>query len=155
MLESVITAEEGNRLLRLARRAILSAMEGEPRPQLPPEQLTDGLMKPLGAFVTLYHKGELRGCIGRMQYDTPLHLNVVEAPISTALNDPRFPSVTPQEVPGLKISLSILDEPQPVPHYDQFDPDQHGIVMGIGFSHGKFLPPRAHREEWGAGVARR
>lgn len=148
MLESAITADEGKRLLKLARRAIDGAVRGEPPFQLPSEELTEGLLKPLGAFVTLYHDGELRGCIGRMQYDTPLHLNVVEAAISTALNDPRFPSVTSKEVPGLKISLSILDEPQPIPHYDQFDPDHHGIIMEIGYSHGTFLPKVAREYGW-------
>lgn len=148
MLESAITADEGKRLLQLARRAIESAVEGGDRPELRREEVTSGMKKPLGAFVTLYQSGELRGCIGRMQYDTPLHENVVEAAISSALNDPRFPPVTSRELPGLKISLSVLDEPQPIEHYDQFDPDHHGIVMELDFLHGTFLPKVAREYGW-------
>jgi AmmeMemoRadiSam system protein A len=147
-LESALTADEGRRLLRWARKAIAAAVEGGPPPEISSDELTDGMSQPLGAFVTLYRAGELRGCIGRMQYDTPLYRNVLEAAASSALQDPRFQPVTVEEVPELRISLSILDEPRPIPSADQFDPNQHGIVMELGYAHGVFLPKVAREYGW-------
>lgn len=148
MLESALTAEEERRLLQLARQSIVAAVEGQEPPGLPPEELTEGLVQPLGAFVTLYEREELRGCIGRMQYDRPLHLNVVDAAVASALNDPRFSPVTAQEVPQLRIEVSVLNEPQPIESVEQFDTDQHGIVMDVGFTHGVFLPKVAREYGW-------
>ncbi len=148
MLASALTAEEGKRLLQLARAAVVAAVNGDPVPRLPPEQWTEGLRQPLGAFVTLYYKGELRGCIGRMQYDHPLCECVVEAAQSSALYDPRFTPVTPSELADIRVSLSVLDVPRRIESLDEFDVDQHGIVMENGPAHGVFLPKVAREYGW-------
>ena len=81
MLENAINLEEGKRLLALARASIQSAVLGSPRPAVGETELTPGLVVPLGAFVTLYKRGDLRGCIGRMEYDRPLYRNVMAHPL--------------------------------------------------------------------------
>src|SRR6201995_5968380 len=40
----------------------------------------ESLLQPRGAFVTLHVAGELRGCIGRVDADTPLYLAVEQLP---------------------------------------------------------------------------
>ena len=124
------------------------AIEGRPPPEGNMVELTDALRRTLGAFVTLYRHGELRGCIGRMQYDTPLWRNVIESACSSALNDPRFLPVTAEEIAGLHIEISVLDEPEPIERLEQFDVSQHGIVMELGFDHGVFLPKVAREYGW-------
>jgi AmmeMemoRadiSam system protein A len=147
-IESALTPEEGKRLLGFAREAIVAAVENRPRPTLREEELPEGLRKLLGAFVTLYLRGELRGCIGRMSYDIPVVRNVAESAVSSALNDPRFDPVTREEVPHLRIEVSVLDPPLPIANIEQFDVDQHGIVMEHGFHHGVFLPKVAREYGW-------
>jgi AmmeMemoRadiSam system protein A len=147
-LETAITSEEGQRLLQLARDAVVAAVEGRPQTEVDETELTPGLRHLLGAFVTLYLHGELRGCIGRMTYDTPVYRNVIESAISSALNDPRFDPVTVDELPGLRIEVSVLDQPEPIPSIEEFNVNEHGIVMEHGFHHAVFLPKVAREYGW-------
>ncbi len=50
------------------------------------------LKQPLGAFVTLKINGVLRGCIGRFISSDPLYEVVKASALSSAFEDPRFPS---------------------------------------------------------------
>lgn len=65
-----------------------------------------------GAFVTLEEQGALRGCIGRIAGDRPLGEVVRTVAVSAARDDPRFPAVTPGELPRLRIEISVLQPPQ-------------------------------------------
>jgi len=146
--ELSISPDDGQRLLRLARETIVAAVAGAAPAEPRPEDLTDGLQKPLGAFVTLYTLDELRGCIGRMAYDRPLFRNVIDSAQSSALHDPRFEPLREEEIPGLRIEVSVLNEPRPILTLDEFDVNQHGIVMEHGFLHGVFLPKVAREYGW-------
>lgn len=149
MFAPPITADEQDFLLDLARDSIAAAVTGNDAPPVPPEALTSNLRKPLGAFVTLYQDtGELRGCIGRMSFDTPLYENVRDAAVSSALNDPRFPSVEPGELPRLRIEISVLQEPVAIDGPEEFDENEQGIVMELGVLHGVFLPKVAREYGW-------
>lgn len=148
MFAPPINPDEEKRLLSLARESIEAAVTQGVSPSLARESLSEGLLKRLGAFVTLYQHGELRGCIGRMEYDRPLYLNVFEAAVAAALHDPRFPPVQANELPSLDVEISVLDEPAPIAGPDEFDPNAHGIVLEIGFRHGVFLPKVAREYGW-------
>jgi AmmeMemoRadiSam system protein A len=99
-------------LLALARRAIAAALAGDPAPALPD---IPGARLHRGAFVTLEEKrdGALRGCIGRIAGDRPLGDVVRNIAVSAAIDDPRFPAVAPEELPELRIEISVLGEPSP------------------------------------------
>src|ERR1051325_3094950 len=142
------TAEDGRRLLQFARESIQTAVEGRRLPEVGPEQLSKALLQPLGAFVTLYRGDELRGCIGRLQYDTPLYRNVIESAVSSALNDPRFSCVSREEMTELRIEIAVLDQPRTIERLEEFDETQHGIVMKLGLAHGVFLPKVAREHQW-------
>ena len=111
-------------MLALARSAIAAALGGEPGPAVPD---VPGARLHRGAFVTLEEKGDgaLRGCIGRIAGDRPLGDVVRTVAVSAAVDDPRFPPVTPEELPELRIEISVLGEPCP------FEPtDPGGLVIG-------------------------
>jgi AmmeMemoRadiSam system protein A len=64
-----------------------------------------------GAFVTLEESGDLRGCIGHVMGDRPLGEVIRQMAVSAARSDPRFPPVTADELPSLRIEISVLHEP--------------------------------------------
>lgn len=149
MFAATITAVEERFLLQLARDSITAAVTGNEAPPIAADALTAHLRQPLGAFVTLYQSnGDLRGCIGRMSFDTPLYENVREAAVSSALNDPRFPSVEEDELRSLRIEISVLQEPVAIDGPEEFDENEHGIVMELGVLHGVFLPKVAREYGW-------
>jgi AmmeMemoRadiSam system protein A len=74
--------------------------------QLPP------IIQELGSsFVTLYHCGQLRGCIGSTEGRYPLALDVARN-AAAAARDPRFPPVLPQDLPEIRLEVTVLRPPQ-------------------------------------------
>jgi AmmeMemoRadiSam system protein A len=94
----------------LARRAIEAALAGRPAPEIP---AVPGAALYRGAFVTLEEEGGvLRGCIGRVAGDRRLGEVIRSVAVSAAREDPRFPAVSPGELPRLRIEISVLSAPQ-------------------------------------------
>ena len=99
-----------------------------------------------GVFVTLKIDGKLRGCIGHLTSWEPLHLEVLDCAIGSAINDPRFQPVEPNEVNKLKISISILDSPclihcdNPKDYPKLLRPGVDGVIMVRKGHRSTFLP---------------
>ncbi|HNR31559.1 MAG TPA: AmmeMemoRadiSam system protein A, partial [Candidatus Hydrogenedentes bacterium] len=70
--------------------------------------LTPRLRERHGAFVTLRRSHDLRGCIGYTQGIEPLAATVRDNTVNAAARDPRFPPVTPEELPEIVIEVSAL-----------------------------------------------
>lgn len=64
-------------------------------------------------FVTLERNGALRGCIGTLTALRPLGLDVVRNARSAA-RDPRMPAVRPEELAGLRVTVTVLAPPRPM-----------------------------------------
>jgi hypothetical protein len=141
-----LTKTEEATLLCWARAALTGPA---PRPGV--GELTAGLCAPAAAFVTLEQAGQLRGCIGYLQHDRPLWENVVRAARAAAQEDPRFPPVTAAEVPGLRVTISVLEPPVELADVTRFDPRRHGIIVERGRQRGLLLPQVARARGWDAG----
>src|SRR5688572_333606 len=92
------------RLLQIARDAITAHVAGVP---LAPPDETGELARPLGAFVSLHRKGDLRGCIGHVEADEPIARVVARCAVAAGSSDPRFPAIAAPELPDVDIELSI------------------------------------------------
>src|SRR5512134_812020 len=94
------------RLLEIAREAIFQRLQ---RGSVPPFAVSEPeLQTAAGAFVSLHMGGDLRGCIGTLHAERPLHQAVAEMAIEAATNDPRFPALTPKELGMTDIEVSVL-----------------------------------------------
>jgi AmmeMemoRadiSam system protein A len=133
-----------DRLLRLARDAIVAHVSGLPAP-LPP--LEGILARRGGAFVTLHSGGSLRGCIGHVEDDDPLGRVIPRCAVSAATQDPRFPVIEAAELSLVEIELSLLGPLEPVGGPSEIDIGRHGLVVERGWSRGLLLPQVA--TEWG------
>ncbi|MBN1129484.1 MAG: AmmeMemoRadiSam system protein A, partial [Chitinispirillaceae bacterium] len=76
----------------------------------------------------------------------PLYLAVIENAKNAALSDPRFPRVTPPELPSIKIELSVLTKPFPLEYKNADDllhkliPDVDGVILQKGHHQSTYLP---------------
>jgi AmmeMemoRadiSam system protein A len=140
-----LTSAERHELLWLARQSIHAALHGATAPEC--RVLTPALDSPGAAFVTLHYQGHLRGCIGTLAAERPLHRTVAQMALSAAFDDPRFPSLTKGELPGVVIEISRLSPPVPtVP--DEICPGRHGVCLTQGEHRGVFLPQVALEYHW-------
>jgi AmmeMemoRadiSam system protein A len=150
MTEPPIDRHEQTKLLAWVRATIEAAVRDQPQMEIRDEELSDRLRAPHGVFVTLKKAGELRGCIGRMDFERPLWSNALKAAVASALEDPRFPPVTPSELGDISIEISILNPPEDLPQPEMFDVTRHGIIIEKGWRHGLFLPKVAVEQGWDA-----
>ena len=107
-----------------------------------------GLLQERGAFVTLKKHGQLRGCIGRLIAEGPLYLTVQRVAMEAAVNDARFPPVTPDELPEIEIEISVLSPLEPVEDISQIEVGKHGLLIVKGGHQGVLLPQVATEQGW-------
>jgi len=77
----------------------------------------------------------------------PLYLAVADLAHSAALRDPRFAPVAADELPELKIEISLLSPPFPI-QPEELKPGEHGLAVSLGFRQGVLLPGVAAKRYW-------
>lgn len=149
--------DERQALLTLAREAITHAVHGQEPLQIDLNAVSKALRRDGASFVTLTQQGELRGCIGSLEAQRPLALDVRDNAVAAAFKDPRFPPVCSEELDGLTIEISVLSAPKPLPYDGPDDliaklrPGVDGVVIERGWNRATFLPqvweklPDAHQ----------
>jgi AmmeMemoRadiSam system protein B/AmmeMemoRadiSam system protein A len=124
-----------------------------------PAPRTTGLNRPTAAFVTIYHRSLLKGCIGRMNEATPLYAGVPQLTLSAALEDSRFEPVHRGDT-SLSLEISVLTPVKRVTSPEALIPVQHGGYLENGERRGLLLPKVAeehhmNREQFLAALARK
>lgn len=141
-----LTPAEQALLLHLAREALEWGVRGRNLPPLDPSTLTPRLLEPGASFVTLTVQGNLRGCIGALEAYQPLVDDVREHAVAAALEDPRFPLVTPNELGAILIEVSRLTAPVPLEYGTPEDllarlrPHVDGVILRDRWQRATFLP---------------
>lgn len=132
-------------LLRLARQALEESVRYHrlSKVEAPPGVLGDKG----GAFVTLMKAGRLRGCIGYVEALRPLYQTVRECARAAALEDPRFPPVTPDELDSLRLEISVLS-PLTEIRPEEIEVGRHGLLISQGCQRGLLLPQVAVEWKW-------
>jgi uncharacterized protein len=143
----VISATDRAVLLKLARDAIVARTTGEHAPPVPETEI---LSHKAAVFVTLHHGDRLRGCIGHLGVDQPFADVIPHCAAAASSEDPRFPAVTADEIPGLSIEVSVLTPLEPINGPDDIEVGRHGLVVESGRYRGLLLPQVATEWQWNA-----
>jgi len=144
MASLTLTSDEQREFLALARQSILAHLTRGPRPRLE----GPAAAAHLGAFVSLHVHGDLRGCIGYPPADRPLGEVIARCAVSAASEDPRFPSLTLEELALAHIEISVLGPIEPVRDIGEIVVGRHGLIVSQGFSKGLLLPQVATERGW-------
>lgn len=134
-------------LLRFARETISRIFLTETTPL--PRSVSEAVKQKRGAFVTLRKKGELRGCVGRMNPDEPLIKTVGAMAVGAAFNDGRFNPLAPDELKDIEIEISVLTPMKEVARASDIMVGRDGVVLGKDGHHAVFLPQVATEQGWG------
>ena len=127
-------------LVKLAKKTVETYVK-EGKIADPPEKLAPEMKEQAGVFVSIHKLGELRGCIGTFEpHENNVAREVITNAISSAVRDPRFPPVTPDELPDLDYSVDVLTRPEPVDSKGRLDPKKYGVFVERGFRRGLLLP---------------
>jgi AmmeMemoRadiSam system protein A len=135
--EAYLDASQRKDLLGIARRALGGYLGAG---KIPSEEGARGrLAAPGAAFVTLTKNGRLRGCIGYTEAVAPLSKVVQECAVAAATEDPRFPPVSSNELPSLRIEISVLTPLAPILP-EEVEVGRHGLMVSQGRMRGLLLP---------------
>jgi len=139
----MIEPDDQIRLLSLARRALEARVRRGDRPAIDVLSYIAS-----GAFVTILHASELRGCLGRLNVNLPLSHLVVELAQSVADSDPRFDPVRPDELQDITFEISVLSPQREVESADAIEVGRHGLIVEQGRNRGLLLPQVAIEHGW-------
>lgn len=151
--------EDGKILIKFARDNIIHYLSKNKRLPLPVD-IKKKFNEKYGAFVTLNRYGvkgnPLRGCIGYIEPIYPLYDVIHRVSISAATEDPRFSSVTLNEINNIIIELSILTPPkllevnEPKEYLNKIVIGRDGLIVEKGMRRGLLLPqvPVDHDRNW-------
>ena len=138
----LLSKEEGEKAVKLARKAIESYLE---RREIIKERLGGVFEEKRGVFTTLTKHGELRGCIGFPYPVKRLDEAIIESAIAAATEDPRFPPVKLEEMDEIIVEVTVLTPPKKVEVKPQERPKaieigRHGLIVKYKYFSGLLLP---------------
>lgn len=140
-----LTEDDRRELLDIARRAATGWLrEGKVPGERP---VSEALRAPCAAFVTLKHRGRLRGCIGYTEPNAPLYRIVQECAVAAATEDPRFSPVTAREAEEVRFEISVLS-PFVSVSAEEVTVGMHGLMIRKGGHRGLLLPQVATEHGW-------
>ena len=140
----MIPKTERQRLLTLARQALVSRVRGGHPPQ-PPSDLEAASS---GLFVTIHCRGELRGCLGTLDDREPLGRSVVRLAGDVSHQDYRFQPVRAEELDDVSIDLSVLTPTEVVTDPSTIEVGRDGLIVQQGRHKGLLLPQVATEQGW-------
>ena len=109
----------------------------------------EALKERAGVFVSIYKKGNLRGCIGQLiPSEKPLWEVVRDMTIAASCEDSRFDPVDKKELKDITFEISVLTQPEKVVHWTDIKLGEHGVIAQSGAKAGVFLPQVAEKTGW-------
>lgn len=141
--------DDGIFLVNLARETVDEIVKTRQKMKAP-EDTPEHLRDKSGVFVTLNSilndRVNLRGCIGRPYPSLPLVEATIDSAVDSAINDPRFPAVTPKELDSILVDLSVLTPPKKIEYSDPEEllnlvkVGRDGLIAIRGMFRGLLLP---------------
>jgi AmmeMemoRadiSam system protein B/AmmeMemoRadiSam system protein A len=155
MPQPSLTDEQRQQILAAAGTLIRAAVMAQ-TPSLADATLAGAASTPVaGAFVSLKRQGHLRSCCGGLlEQVVPLGKALQDAAWRTALDDVRFPPVSPSEFEHLEMEVWVLFNPRQVQERGEDRVQavtvggKHGLLVSRGQARGLLLPGVAVEHDW-------
>ena len=139
-----ISDDDGVKLVRTARKAITEFLKNNSTTD--DSEFNSRFDFDSGVFVTLNKKNSLRGCIGYPLSSQKLSKGLVNAAISAATQDPRFPPVNADELEDIVVEVTVLSPPEeikvqdPTEYLDMIKVGRDGLIVENQYASGLLLP---------------
>jgi hypothetical protein len=147
-----ISDEDGKVLVKMARSVVTEYITNSNK--VFDQAFEEKFSFDAGVFVTINDKSGLRGCIGFPLAVKKLSNALTNAAIAAATDDPRFPSITQNELNDLVFEVTVLSEteeissnsPNEIIHAIKIGRD--GLIVEKDFQSGLLLPQVPVEQNW-------
>ena len=143
--DTQLSDSDGVVLVKTARKAVTQFLSNGNRMKLESD-LKEKFSFNSGVFVTLNNPDGLRGCIGFPMPEKKLSHGIIDAAISAATADPRFPSVKTNELNDIVFEVTVptppveIDVSDPTEYLEKIKVGRDGLIIRHSFSSGLLLP---------------
>jgi len=143
--DTQLSDSDGVVLVKTARKAVTEFLSNGNKMKLESD-LEEKFSFNSGVFVTLNNPDGLRGCIGFPMPEKKLSHGIIDAAISAATEDPRFPSVKTNELNDIVFEVTVLTPPvkidvsDPTEYLKKIKVGRDGLIIRHSFSSGLLLP---------------
>ena len=148
-----LSDSDGVVLVKTARKAVTEFLSNCNKIKLESD-LEEKFSFNSGVFVTLNNPDGLRGCIGFPMPEKKLSHGIIDAAISAATEDPRFPSVKTNELNDIVFEVTVLTPPveidvsDPMEYLEKIKVGRDGLIIRHSFSSGLLLPQVPVEYDW-------
>jgi len=142
---SQLSDKDGEILVKTARRVVTEYLKNRTKIKLE-QTFESNFSLNSGVFVTLNNSMGLRGCVGFALPDKKLYNALVDAAISAATEDPRFPPVNAEELEEITFEVTVLTPPEvihvsdTVEYTSRIKVGRDGLIVKHGSNSGLLLP---------------
>ena len=150
---SKLSNEDGEILVKTARQVVTEYLKNRTKIKLE-QTFESNFSYNSGVFVTLNNPMGLRGCVGFALPDKKLYNALVDAAISAATEDPRFPPVTTKELEEITFEVTVLTPPEVIHVLDTVEypsrikVGKDGLMVKHGSNSGLLLPQVPVEYSW-------
>lgn len=119
-----------DKYIELAQKTIEEYVKSKKIINVPKDLPKEFYSRKAGVFITIFKRGELRGCIGTY---LPMKENIAKEIIDNAIaacsKDNRFLPIAKSDLEKLKYEVSILSESEFIRDLKKHDPKKHGLIV--------------------------
>ena len=150
---SKFSNEDGEILVKTARQVVTEYLKNRTKINLE-QTFESNFSYNSGVFVTLNNSMGLRGCVGFALPNKKLYNALVDAAISAATEDPRFPPVTAKELEEITFEVTVLTPPEVIHVLDTVEypsrikVGKDGLMVKHGSNSGLLLPQVPVEYSW-------
>ena len=142
----MLTDTDKTFLLQLSRRTLKEYLET--RQFKIEKDIPSSLKQKTGVFITLYDNTQQRGESGKMIPNQFLCELVQSLVVQAAVGDPLFPPLHQEELPRIRIEISVLSIFRKMKTIEDLDICHHGISITLLDHQGFLLPKVAIGNHW-------
>ena len=148
-----LSKSEGESLVKTARAVVTEFLKNNIKMKLD-EKFEDTFSFNSGVFVTINNPEGLRGCIGYPLPYKKLFNALADAAIAAATEDPRFHSVSSDELDKITFEVTVLTPPREIKvestsdYPSKIKVGRDGLIVKTGLNSGLLLPQVPQEYGW-------
>ena len=133
--------EKEDEYVRLARMSLEHYINTGEYMQFPNNLSPELISERKPVFVTIKKNGMLRGCIGSTEArEKNIATEIIKYAVNAGMKDPRFESISKEELDDLIYSVDVLEKPEPITSKGELNTTKYGVIVNKGFRTGLLLP---------------